>query len=83
METFDISNCMQTQSDGSVGATDDPLTILNALTDDDSAFIDFKGVSAADFSRSLAAPTPGIVTAGLIRIQINGTDYWLQYYTSV
>jgi len=53
---------------------------LDALSDDDSAFIDFKGVTAADFTKSIRTAATGLTATGLVKIQINGADYWLVYY---
>ena len=61
------------------GAVNDPLTILDALSDDDSAFINFKGVSEVGNTKSITTGAIGLFRMG-VRIQINGVDHWLAAY---
>ena len=44
-------------------------------------FIDFRGDSATDTSTNVSTLTSGWTLGGAIRIEVNGTTKWIQYYT--
>jgi len=50
--------------------------------DTDQEFIYFEGTTAADQSSSLTTDTSVGDLTGHIRVNINGTDYWLAYYAT-
>ena len=50
--------------------------------DTDQEFIYFEGTSASDQSSSLTTDTSVGSLTGHIRVNINGTDYWLAYYAT-
>jgi len=57
-------------------------TVLSlSQADIDDTFIDFKGTSAADKTRSISTSTVGNFTyTGMVRVDVNGTQYWMPYY---
>jgi hypothetical protein len=50
--------------------------------DTDQEFIKFEGTTASDQSSSLTTDTSVGSLTGHIRVNINGTDYWLAYYAT-
>jgi hypothetical protein len=50
--------------------------------DDDVAFIDFVGTSAASAAKSISSWTNGAALNGFVRVEINGTVKWIPYYTA-
>jgi hypothetical protein len=58
-----------------------PVQIVNQ-PDDDKAFQAFYGTSAASAAKSITTWTTGGSLSGFLRININGTDYWMPYYTA-
>ena len=50
--------------------------------DQDEPFIKFVGTSASDQSKSLSTDTSVGSLTGHIRIDVNGTDYWIPYYAT-
>lgn len=49
-------------------------------SDDDIAFIDYVGTTAASAANSLSSWTTGNTVQGHIRIRINGTTRWVRFY---
>lgn len=57
-----------------------PVLTLNQSDIDDN-FIDFRGTTATDKSRSISTAVIGSFTyTGMFRIAINGTQRWIPYY---
>jgi hypothetical protein len=50
--------------------------------DVDQAFIDFQGTSEAGVSKNLTSWTTGATLTGYLKIEINGTAYWMPFYTA-
>ena len=50
--------------------------------DTDQPFIKFDGTTASDQSKSLSTDTSVGSLTGHIRVDINGTDYWIPYYAT-
>lgn len=50
--------------------------------DADDPFIDFRGTSGSGSTNSISTTTSGNASAGHIMIEINGTEYWLRYFTA-
>ena len=50
--------------------------------DEDQEFIKFDGTTASDQSKSLSTDTSVGSLTGHIRIDVNGTDYWIPYYAT-
>ncbi len=64
--------------------------------DDNEPFIKFDGTSAADQTKSIStvngdgsvegpknfSASAGWAFAGMIRVDVNGTDYWMPYYSA-
>ena len=50
--------------------------------DVDEPFILFTGTTAADQTKSLSTDTSVGALTGHIRVEINGTDYWVPYYAT-
>ena len=64
--------------------------------DDDEPFIDYYGTSAADQTKSISTVNgDGVVTGpkdfaaaagweyvGMVRVAVNGVDYWMPYYSA-
>ena len=50
--------------------------------DTDQPFIKFDGTTASDQSKSLSTDTSVGSLTGHIRIDVNGTDYWIPYYAT-
>ena len=50
--------------------------------DADQEFIYFEGTSASDQSSSITTDTSVGSLTGHIRINVNGTDFWLPYYAT-
>ena len=50
--------------------------------DQDEPFIKFDGTTASDQSKSLSTDTSVGSLTGHIRIDVNGTDYWIPYYAT-
>jgi hypothetical protein len=50
--------------------------------DVDEPFIKFDGTTASDQSKSLSTDTSVGSLTGHIRVDINGTDYWIPYYAT-
>jgi len=48
--------------------------------DTDEPFITFTGTTATDQTKSLSTDTSVGAITGHIRVNVNGTDYWLAYY---
>jgi hypothetical protein len=48
--------------------------------DTDEPFIIFTGTTAADQTKSLSTDTSVGALTGHVRVNINGTDYWIAYY---
>jgi len=60
--------------------TDGQQAVTIDQKDTDQPFIDYRGTSAANTTNSITSySTPGSV-AGHIKIEINGTTYWMPYY---
>jgi hypothetical protein len=57
-------------------------TVLSlSQADIDDTFVDFKGTSAADKTKSISTSTVGNFTyTGMVRVDVNGTQYWMPYY---
>ena len=67
----------QTSATGAV-----PCTELEQI-DQDFAFTNYKGTSAADSTKSLSSSTAEAAAKfGAVRIRINGTDKWIRVYDS-
>ena len=64
-------------------STTGAIACLSLDQDDvDQEFIYFEGTSASDQSSSLTTDTSVGDLTGHIRVNINGTDYWLAYYAT-
>jgi hypothetical protein len=77
-----------------IAATAQTIIKLNQL-DDDEGFIDFAGTAAADQTKSISfvngdgvvnGPADKVLVAGwdfagMVRVQINGVDRWIPFYT--
>jgi hypothetical protein len=50
--------------------------------DTDQEFIKFEGTTASDQSSSLTTDTSVGSLTGHIRVNVNGTDYWIPYYAT-
>ena len=50
--------------------------------DQDEPFIKFDGTTASDQSKSLSTDTSVGSLTGHIRVDVNGTDYWIPYYAT-
>ena len=50
--------------------------------DVDQEFIRFDGTSASDQTKSLTTDTTVGSLTGHIRVNINGTDFWIPYYAT-
>lgn len=50
--------------------------------DADEPFIKFTGTSAASSANNITTWTTGATLTGYVRNNINGTDYWMPYYTA-
>ena len=50
--------------------------------DTDQEFIKFDGTSASDQSSSITTDTSVGSLTGHIRVNINGTDFWIPYYAT-
>ena len=50
--------------------------------DTDQEFIRFDGTSASDQTKSLTTDTSVGSLTGHIRVNINGTDFWIPYYAT-
>ena len=50
--------------------------------DEDQEFIRFDGTTASDQTKSLTTDTSVGSLTGHIRVNINGTDYWIPYYAT-
>jgi len=46
-----------------------------------AAFIDYQGTSAADATKSISSWTNATI-AGFVKVEINGTAYWMPYYNA-
>jgi len=63
--------------------TDIGDSVLGLQQDDtDEPFISFDGTSEAGNTKSLSSWTNGATLTGYVRVDINGTDYWMPYYTA-
>ena len=59
------------------------IACLSLDQDDvDEPFIKFDGTTASDQSKSLSTDTSVGSLTGHIRIDVNGTDYWIPYYAT-
>jgi len=59
------------------------IACLSLDQDDvDEPFIKFDGTTASDQSKSLSTDTSVGSLTGHIRVDINGTDYWIPYYAT-
>lgn len=50
--------------------------------DADEPFIKYTGTSAANADNNITTWTSGATLSGYVRNNINGTDYWMPYYTA-
>lgn len=50
--------------------------------DADEPFIHYDGTSAANANNNITTWTTGATLTGYIRVQVEGTDYWMPYYTA-
>jgi hypothetical protein len=50
--------------------------------DSDQPFIDYQGTSAANANNSISTWTTGNAVQGFIRIEINGSTFWMPYYNA-
>lgn len=50
--------------------------------DADEPFINYDGSSAASAAANISTWTTGATLTGYVRVAINGTDYWMPYYTA-
>ena len=50
--------------------------------DADQEFINFQGTTASDQSSSLSTDTSVGSLTGHIRVNVNGTDFWIPYYAT-
>jgi hypothetical protein len=50
--------------------------------DTDQEFIKFEGTTASDQSSSLSTDTSVGSLTGHIRVNVNGTDFWIPYYAT-
>ena len=50
--------------------------------DTDQEFIRFDGTSASDQTKSITTDTSVGSLTGHIRVNINGTDYWIPFYAT-
>jgi hypothetical protein len=57
-----------------------PVLELNQA-DIDDVFINFVGTSAADNTRSITTKTASWTHVGGVRVEINGTQYWIPMYS--
>lgn len=72
------ASCDLTQ-DAAAGA----IPVLEVDQDDtDESFINFVGTSAASAGASISSWTTGNSIQGFVRIEINGAEYWLPYYSA-
>ena len=63
------------------GASDDPLVILDAESDDGSAFINFVGIQH-DYDCAASISIGQTWTeVGCVKVQMRGTDYWIPFGT--
>jgi len=44
-------------------------------------FINYKGSSASDQTKNISTGTSGYTLAGYIKVQVNGSAYWMPYYS--
>ena len=59
------------------------IAVLNLdQGDEDQPFIRFDGATAADQTASLSTDTTVGAITGHIRVNINGTDFWIPYYAT-
>ncbi len=58
----------------------DSAEVVFEQDDEDHAFSDYQGTSAGDNSKNISTGGLGGY-AGRIKIKINGTDYWMPYYS--
>ena len=50
--------------------------------DDNEPFIEFDGTTEAGSSKNITSWTTGAALQGYVRVSINGTDYWMPYYSA-
>jgi hypothetical protein len=82
---------------GNVGiaatSPDAPLEVETSVTvgqqavtidqkDADQAFLDYQGTSAADAANNISSWTAGNTIQGFVKIEVNGTAYWMPYYNA-
>ena len=48
--------------------------------DEDKAFIDYQGTSAADATKNISTLTGGNSIQGFTKVEINGAEYWMPFY---
>jgi hypothetical protein len=58
-----------------------PLVTLDQ-NDDDEAFINYEGTSAASAAKSISSWKSGATIQGYLRCEINGVVYWIAYHTA-
>jgi len=77
---------LQIDSTGKTVLQNEPTAVNPVLeinqNDDDEAFVDFKGTSSTDDTKSITTRTSGASIQGFIRIKINGTTYWMPFYNT-
>lgn len=56
-----------------------PVQVLEQ-SDVDESFIDFRGTSEAGVTKSISSYTSGATIQGFVKVEINGTAYWMPYY---
>lgn len=101
-----VLTCLRKKTGVGTVAPDAPFEVetstteaLQAITidqnDEDVAFIDYQGTSAADASKNIStrngdgsvegpknfSASAGWAFAGMIKIEVNGTAYWTPYYS--
>ena len=80
----DSSNVMLITTKGNVllnSATDLGKELLSLQQDDaDKAFIDFDGTTAANADNNLSTLTGGNTIQGFVKVEIEGSPYWMPYY---
>jgi len=75
--TFPAAKMHVTQDAGS----NKPVIELDQ-DDDDEPFIEFDGTSEAGSSKNITTWTTGASLSGYVRVSINGTDYWMPFYSA-
>ena len=48
--------------------------------DEDQAFIDYQGTSEAGTTKNITSYTSGNSIQGFVKVEVNGTSYWMPYY---